>query len=68
MVTAGAVWLAMLAVVRLGNGWFPPEWRGGTCLTAGICPDPENYPAPMGVPVNPGGGSTPMRESPDPVK
>ena len=45
-----------------------PEWRGGTCLTAGICPDPENYPAPMGVPVNPGDGSTPMRESHDPVR
>ena len=50
MITAlGAVWVAMVAVVQLGNGWFPPGWRGDNCLTAGICPDPENSPAPMGV-------------------
>ena len=36
----------MVAVVQLGNGQFPPEWRGGTCLMAGIYPDPENSPAP----------------------
>ena len=26
------------------------------------CPDPENSPDPIGVPVNPGGGLTPERE------
>ena len=37
-------------------------WRGGACLMAGDCPDPENSPDPIGVPVNPGGGRTPERE------
>ena len=54
MVTAGAVWLVMVAVVRLGNGLVPPKWRGGACLTAGVCPDPEHCPDTTGVPVNPG--------------
>ena len=41
MVTAlGVVWLAMVAVVRLGNGRFPLRWRGGACLMAGVCPYP----------------------------
>ena len=59
MVTAGAVKLVMVAVVRLGKGLIPPKWRGGDCLTAGVCPNPENSPDPMGVPVNPGGGLIP---------
>ena len=29
---------------------------------AGVCPDPENSPDTIGVPVNPGGGLTPERE------
>ena len=29
---------------------------------ADVCPDPENSPDPIGVPVNPGGGLTPERE------
>ena len=58
----------MVAVVRLGNGLIPPKWRGGACLTAGVCPIPENPPDPMGVPVNPGGGLTPEREGRDPVR
>ena len=29
---------------------------------AGDCPDPENSPDPIGVPVNPGVGLTPERE------
>ena len=29
---------------------------------AGVCPDPENSPDPMGLAVNPGGGLTPERE------
>ena len=62
MVTAGAVMLVMVAVVLLGNGLVPPKWRGGACLMAGPCPDPENSPDPIGVPVNPGGGLTPERE------
>ena len=52
MVTAGAVTLVMVAVVLLGNSLIPPKWRGGACLMAGVCPDPENSPDPMGVPVN----------------
>ena len=44
------------------------EGRSGACLMAGICPDPEKSPAPMGVPVNPGDGSNSMRESHDPVR
>ena len=42
----------MVAVVLLGNGRVPPKWRGGACLTAGVCPDPENS----------GGGLTPEKE------
>ena len=34
-----AVWLAMVAVVRLDNGRFPLRWRGGACLMAGVCPN-----------------------------
>ena len=33
---------------------------------AGDCPDPENSPDPIGVPVNPGGGRTPERDGRDP--
>ena len=62
MVTACAVTLVMLAVVLLGNGLVPPKWRGGACLMAGVCPDPENSPDPIGVAVNPGGGLTPETE------
>ena len=62
MVTTGAVTLVMVAVVLLGNSLIPPKWRGGACLMAGVCPDPENSPDPMGVPVIPGGGLTPERE------
>ena len=29
---------------------------------AGVCPEPENSPDPIGVPVNPWGGLTPERE------
>ena len=54
--------LVMVAVVLLGNGLVPPKWRGGACLMAGVCPDPENSPDPIGVPVNPAGGLTPERE------
>ena len=52
----------MVAVVLLGNGLVPPKWRGGACLMAGVCPNPENSPDPIGVPVNPGGGRTPERD------
>ena len=38
----------MVAVVLLGNGLIPPKWRGGACLMAGVCPDPENSPEPHG--------------------
>ena len=38
MVAAGAVWLAMVAEVRLDNGRFPLKWRGGACLMADVCP------------------------------
>ena len=40
--------LVMVAVVLLGNGLVPPKWRGGACLMAGVCPDPENSPDPIG--------------------
>ena len=33
-----AVWLAMVAVVRLDNGRIPLRWRGRACLMAGVCP------------------------------
>ena len=55
-------------VVLLGNGRFPPKWRGSACLMAGICRDPENSPETIGVPVNPGGGFTPMRKGHDLVR
>ena len=48
MVTAGAVELVMVAVVRLGNGLVPPKWRGGAGLVAGVFPNPENSPDPWG--------------------
>ena len=63
MVTAGAVTLVMVAVVLLGNGLIPPKWRGGACLMAGVCPDPEDSPDPIGVPVNPGVAELPREKA-----
>ena len=53
----------MVAVVLLDNGRFPPKWRDDACLMAGVCPDPANSPDTIGVPVNPGGGLTPVRRA-----
>ena len=48
MVTAGAVWLAMVAVVRLGNGRFPPEWRGRYLPDGWHFPRPWKFSGPHG--------------------
>ena len=68
MVTPGAVWLVMVAIVMLDDGQIPPMWRGGACLMAGVCLNPEISPDTMGVPEKPGGGLVPIREGHVPVR